>query len=737
MELARLEAAIQSIEELQGRMQSVTPLAAKAPVFADLSVSLRAEVAECFPSTLYSHQAASVEAWRQGRDVVVTSGTGSGKSLCYMLPIAQTMMSEPSARALVLFPTKALAQDQLGKFVSSLGHLGVRTSTYDGDTPARQRAPIRKSAHVVLTNPDMLHVGILPAHEQWGHFLRSLRVIVVDELHSYRGVFGAHVAHVLRRLLRLCRWYGSSPQVIMASATLRHPDVIARSFLGRDAQAITEDGGPQGERRIYWISTDDADGIVISPTKLVARTTTELVRAGAKALIFCRSRVSTEMAVRQIRSQLAPNEVDMVDSYRGGYSAKERREIEQRFLSGSLSALVATNAMELGVDVGAIDSVILHGIPGRVASFWQQIGRAGRGGQPSIALAIAHDDPLEQFYLRNPSYLTNAVVESSAVAVDQPHIRQPQLRCAAYERPISSDEQLRYWPNALGQLKDMEQAGEIQFSADRWFYPSHDSPAKNVNIRGASSDTVQLIVSGEELGSMEYWRAIQQAHAGAIYMHRGQTYVVENLDLNARQASLRRADTNTYTMPIVQSIVEPEITVESSENIALVAAKVTTAMLGYRTIDLESRTIIGETALDMPTQALQTISLQVTWPVNMNDEMLGDITAMHGLQHVLHTVAPAIAGCDRQDFGSAWYGLFAPTMESAVFLFDVVEGGIGLSESLYAKRNELLLAAQHLLAGCGCDDGCPRCLLSSSCESANENLSRRLTLERLNLMLDG
>lgn len=737
MELTDLDAVIQSIDALQGRIQAVTHVTSREAKFGELSRPLSPKIQTAFPPQLYSHQVESVEAWRLGSDVVVTSGTGSGKSVCYMLPIAESMESEPAARALVLYPTKALAQDQLDKFTSALGPIGIRSAVYDGDTPARQRAPIRKSAHVVLTNPDMVHVSILPAHEQWGHFLRSLRVIVIDELHTYRGVFGAHVANVLRRLLRLCRWYGSNPTVIMASATLRDPLAVAEAFLGRPMKSITDDGGPQGERRLYWISTDDEDGTVIKPSKLVAHSVCELIRAGAKTLVFCRSRISTEMVVKEIRSLLGTDEHGSVDSYRGGYSAKERRDIEQRFMRGSLAALVATNAMELGVDIGSVDCVVLDGVPGRVASFWQQVGRAGRGGRSSAALIVAHDDPLEQFFLRNPSLMTEGVIESSSIAVDQQQVQRSQLRCAAYERPISPDEVQRFWPNAIDRLRDMEQTGELQFSAERWFYPSHDAPAKNVNIRGSSSDSVVLIAAGEELGNMERWRAIQQAHAGAVYLHRGQSYLVDELDLVGNRANVHKADVPHFTMPIVQSIIEPDFTISEDANVSLVAAKVTTAMLGYRTIDLESRVVLSETSLEMPAQTLHTIALHIAWPARLDEEMLDDIVATHGLQHALHTVAPIIAGCDRQDLGSAWYGLFAPSMESAVFLFDTVEGGIGLCESLFARHRDLLHAAKKMLSECPCEDGCPRCLLSSTCESGNENLSKRLTLTRLESMLDG
>lgn len=725
------------------RLANVVTVPPKDASFAALGMELHPKLQEKLnevgATRLFTHQAEAIERALANEDVVVVTGTGSGKTLCYNVPVVQTCLTEPAATALYLFPTKALAQDQSGKLIALVSEDALRVGVYDGDTPRPQRAVIRRSAHVVVTNPDMLHVGILPRHEEWSRFLRALRFIVVDEAHTYRGVFGSHVGNVLRRLLRLCAWYKSTPTVVMCSATIGNPVDVFERLTGRTPVLVKDDGSPRSERNVALVEPPSLESNEsFSPNKETASLLAEFVRCGVRTLAFCRARVSTELVVRQARSLLEEGSYDLeqVESYRGGYTPKERRDIEQRLFKGGLTGLATTNAMELGVDVGGLDAVILNGYPGSLSSFWQQVGRAGRGADRGFAVMVAHEDPLEQYLARNPGVLLGGVAESIALSPDNPHVLASHLRCAAYERPIGEEELAFFGPRARQTADELDDAGDLRISAERYFYPSHDAPARKVDIRGVSGENVVLYCGPDEVGEMERWRALQYAHEGAVYMHRAKTYVVERLDLHRSEAHMQEREPGYYTQPVVQSLVQPTLELASEAQFDLCGMNVTSAVVGFRKLAQDGRQILGEETMELPPQSYDTIGVRISpgqeWSPNEDPRLIG---AVHGMEHALMAVAPVLASCDRRDLGSAWFSIDPQDLEPSVYVFDAMPGGVGLCEKLFERRSEWVQTALNLVSSCKCESGCPACLYNSNCEATNEHLDKPGTLRVLESLL--
>jgi DEAD/DEAH box helicase domain-containing protein len=713
-----------------GHVEELPPRQARfAKLRAELHPRLRDRLNALGLDRFYTHQAQAVDAALEGNDVVVVTGTNSGKTLCYNVPAMQHMLSEPACRALYVFPTKALAHDQLGKLEEIAPGPDVRCATYDGDTPPSRRASIRKAAHIVLTNPDMLHVGILPGHESWSKFLKSLRLIVVDEMHVYRGVFGSHVGGILRRLLRLCEWYKSHPQVIACSATIGNPAEVFRKLTGRTPVVVDDDGSPHGRRTfVFWNPPLQEDQTRVSANVVTASLLGGLAECGVRTLAFCRARISTELVLKYARRHAAAGKIVdpmKIEGYRAGYTPAERRQIEQALFKGELLGLAATSAMELGVDVGGLDAVILNGYPGTSASFWQQAGRAGRGTRDSLAVFVAHDDPLEQFLVREPHRLLESKGESVALNPLNPQVLADQLRCAAYERPLAPSELADVGETALAVAEELDRSGVLQFQAGYFFYPSHEAPAPKVNIRGSGSDDIRLMVGDTELGSMERWRALQSAHEGAVYLHRDASYVVEALDLESGVARLVRKDVTYYTDPILQSVIETAVDVREHKwgrgRLVFGGLTVTNLVLGAKMKSVEGGAVIGQIDLDLPPITFATVGLRLELPAFTNEKQAA---GLHGAEHALTAVAPLIVGCDRGDLGSAWYPVFPETLEPALFVYDSTPGGVGFAEELFEQRKAWTSAALQLQKSCKCVEGCPGCLLSARCESGNELLDK-------------
>ncbi len=705
-------------------------------VRSQMHPALRARLTEIGIDRLFSHQAAAFDAAAEGRDFVVVTGTNSGKTLCYNLPAVQKSLSEPAIRCLYLFPTKALAQDQMGKLSELTPGLGLKCSTYDGDTPKTQRSAIRRLAHVVLTNPDMLHVGILPGHEHWAKFLKSLRLIVVDEMHAYRGVFGSHIGNVLRRLLRLCEWHHSRPQIVGCSATIGNPRELFERLTGRTPVVIDEDGSPSGKRTfVFWNPPEIGEGQRLAANLATAEILTSLAENGLRTLAFSRARISAELVLRYARRAIESDGIvppASIESYRAGYTPTERRQIEKALFSGKLLGLSATNAMELGVDVGALDAVVMNGYPGTASSFWQQAGRAGRGVKDGLAIFVAHDDPLEQFLIRNPRMILDARNESVNANPQNPQILGSHLVCAAHERPITPNELERFGKSALSIAEGLDRSGELQYRNGMFFYPSFDPPALKVNIRGSGGEEVRLMLDGQELGTMDRWRAMAYAHEGAIYLHRGATFEVLTLDLDRSEAQVAPVEATYFTAPIIQSVIDSKVSVDSDASISLDGINVTDIVAGFRKKALDGGTILSVEPLDLPPVTYDTVAVRFDLPeLDLEKDVAAQLGSVHGLEHALMAIAPLLAGCDRADLGSAWYSVYADTMRPAVFVYDKTPGGVGLCESLFGSRLGWMRAASQLLSSCECTEGCPGCLMSTTCESNNESLDKQATLQLL------
>lgn len=728
------------------KLAHVERLPPQQAVLREVPVSLHPTLAQRLAhqgiERLFSHQAEAVEAALEGRDLAVVTGTSSGKTLCYNLPVLHSALTEPAARAFYLFPTKALAQDQVGKLDALAPEGLVRAAVYDGDTPKTSRGAIRRNAHIVLTNPDMLHVGILPSHGLWDKFLRSLRWIVIDEMHAYSGVFGCHVAAVLRRLLRLAEWYGSRPQIIACSATIANPAELFRNLTGRVAHVVDRDGAPVGARTVVVVSSPDGEEAPKrSPNREAGALLAELAEHNIRSMAFCRARVSTELVLRYARRRLEDDHADplWVDAYRGGYTPKERRELEQALFKGRLRGLATTSAMELGVDVGTLDAVLINGYPGTISGFRQQSGRAGRGGREALTVYLAHSDPLEQYLARDPAMLLQRSAERVAVNPANRYVLGAQLRCAAYERPLAPTELAVFAPNALEVAESLTSSGDLTYAAGRFYYPSYDSPAGKVSIRSIDGAQVQMLQDGEVLATMERWRALRNAHVGAVYLHRGQTHIVGELDVERGFAMVQRSEVDHFTQPIQESVVETlvEIKTRPADPYAarLVGLRVTELVVGYRRMALDGATVLDEMPLDLPSNTYETVGVRLDFPQELvaagTPEVIG---GLHGVEHALAAMASLHAGCSTGDLGSVWYAVSPETLGPCIILYDAMPGGVGLSESLYDGLQSWLDSSRRLLESCKCQDGCPLCLLSARCESSNALLNKPgalLLLQRL------
>jgi DEAD/DEAH box helicase domain-containing protein len=738
VDVARLVEAIAELGASSGRLVGSVALERSPARYAEPRTSPSTEVRERIERVgahrLYRHQADAWDAYRAGNHVAVVTGAGSGKTLCYNLPALHACLSAPAARALYVFPTKALAQDQLGKLHDLLDGTGIRPGTYDGDTSPSARSQIRRAAQIVLTNPDMLHAGILPRHEPWTAFLRSLKLVVVDEMHAYRGVFGSHVAWILRRLRRLCEWHGSRPQFIGCSATVANPLELFRDLTGLDAVLVAEDGSARpGKDLVLW---DPAGGGAIaspSPNRDTAQLIVQAIDLGAKTMAFCRARQTTEWVLKSVRRMLASRDLpaEWVDAYRGGYSPKERRQIERALFRGDLKGIVTTSAMELGVDVGDLDLVIVNGYPGSLASFRQQIGRSGRL-HPGAAVYVVHADPLEQYLARDPEMLVDGEVESVIASPENAHVTSLQLRCAAYERPLEPEELSRLAHGAGSGAEALMSSGALVFSAGKYFFPSHSAPAAGISIRGIGGSQVQVCEDGREVASMEPYQALRCLYPGSIYLHRGQAYLVKGYDPVQVRAEAVSGDFDYFTKPIVQSLVEPQVLIErdlwGQAEGSVWGVRVTTSLIGYSVHALDGDEMLRSESLQLPPISYDTLAVRLELPEALpsldSEAALSELGGLHAAEHALTLVAPIIAACDRNDLGSVWYAASMDTFRPAIFVFDAIPAGAGLAECLYRRRGEWAERAWQLLDSCSCENGCPKCLLVASCESDNQPLDK-------------
>jgi len=719
---------------------------------------------------LYSHQAQALHAATEG-PTIVTTGTASGKSLCFNLPTLHILCEQARARALYLYPTKALAQDQ-ARALNAFGLTKqVRPAIYDGDTPRAARADIRRKANVVLTNPDMLHVGILPNHAAWTELFSNLAVVVIDEAHVYRGVFGSHVAGVLRRLRRIAALYGTNPIFLLTSATIANPVELAERLTGlKDVRLIDADGSPTPGRRIaIWNPplTDEALGTRRSALAEAAELLARLVREGARAICFMKSRKGVELLSRLVKQELDtaghPQLAELIAPYRAGYTPQQRRELEGRLTRGELRAVITTDALELGIDIGELDAAVVVTFPGTVASLRQMWGRAGRRGR-GLAVYVAGEDALDQFFCRHPDEFLDRPVEAAILDHESPLIFAAHLLCAAHEGPLDRADSEFFGPRMQAHAELLVTAGRLRARVARGgrgdgdddgtggretYVPRHPGsyPAAEVSLRSASPDSFAIldVSTGELLGQTEAARAHSTVHDGAIYLHQGRSYEVRDLDLRHRRALVAPFDGDWYTQPKRETSTAIERLLDRRTTLGVTLSfgevSVTETVLAYQRRRLSDHAQIDLVALDLPETSFSTQALWLELDPEPTDEpaetmvpLQSLLGALHATEHAQIAVLPLIAMCDRWDIGGLSTNLHPQTGHPTIFIYDGHPGGIGITRTAFARFEELCEDALRLIAGCRCTDGCPSCVQSPKCGNLNEPLSKagaRLLLERM------
>ena len=684
--------------------------------------------------TPYRHQARAFELIAAGRNVVAATGTASGKSLIYQLPSVAAVSQ--GGTVLYLAPTKALAADQLLKLRELMANLGEEAvvGSYDGDTPGEERSRLRLTGSAILTNPDMLHYGILPYHERWQRFLGGLRYVILDELHNYRGVMGAHVANVLRRLLRVARHYGATPRFIGASATVGNPAQHAQRLTGVVFDEVNEDDSASPPREfIFWQPPilEGSDGRRRSSNSEAAWLAAQFVRAGLRSIFFCNSRKTAELLRRYAAGQLEPLLAPQLQTYRAGYTSEDRRLIEQGFRNGDIMVLAATSALELGIDIGGVDAVVMVGYPGSHMALWQRAGRAGRAGGRALTILIPGNDPLDEYYLHHPELLTEGEPEDAVADPFNSEIHPPHVECAAAELPFAAGEEF------LAPWFDPASHPHLFRCGERWCHGGR-YPHRRVQIRGGSGRRVRLIDGfGKTLGESDLASALRDLHPGAVYLHKGDTYLVASLDLERSRAVLLPHIEEYYTQARSETDIDILEQDAGGGRVRTGRVQVTTTITGYVKKRYITEAVLDERLLDLPPLSYAT---QALW--FEAGDLLGAIPAaerpgaLHALEHTLIGLLPAFVLCERADVGGVSYPIYPPSGTPKVFIYDGYPGGVGYSRSGAGRFREWLLAARDLLRDCPCSSGCPRCVLSPKCGNGNQYLEKRAALVLANELLE-
>jgi DEAD/DEAH box helicase domain-containing protein len=745
--------------------------AAYAPFPAEIDRRLQAALQDRGVEQLYTHQAAAIAHALAGRHVVVTTPTASGKTLCYNAPVLNAVLRDPSARALYLFPTKALAQDQLAELHELSDQLSARADvqigvfTYDGDTPQDARRAIRGRAHVVLSNPDMLHSGILPHHPRWAKLFENLRFVIIDELHAYRGVFGSHLANVLRRLRRICRHYGSDPTFVCSSATIANPRQLAEALVEQPFEVVSDSGAPRGEKFFLFVNPPVVNqqlGIRRSYLTETRRVAGEFLKRRLQVIVFAQSRLSTEILTTYLkddfdpsiragssrtasRDEDPPGTREQIRGYRGGYLPQRRRDIERGLREGSVRAVVSTNALELGIDIGALDVCVMAGYPGTIAATWQRAGRAGRRSSRSAAVLVASSAPLDQFVVRHPSYFFDAPPEHALINPDNLHILLDHVKCAAFELPFTMREP--YGRHDVQEvLQVLAENGFVHRTDEsetaQWQWTSESYPADAVSLRSISSDNFVIVdttAGADVIGETSFTSGPSTLHEKAIYIIEGTLYQVERLDFDGRKAYVRRIECDYYTDAITYTQVTVLDTFEATPGLIFGDAgvedqtrflhahgevHVSSRVVGFKKIKFYTNENVGSGELDLPEQQMHTTAYWVTIPPGVmaalpfaaDDRRDGIV----GLAFAARQVAQLLLMCDRNDIGISIGGGTtngeeaaeggASSNEPRIFIYDNYPGGIGFSEPLYRMHDELLTRTRDLIAGCECEHGCPTCV---------------------------
>lgn len=684
---------------------------------------------------LYRHQAEAVDRVRRGRNVVVATPTASGKTLVYNLPVLERVLSRPSARALYLFPLKALAQDQLRSFremAAMAPAIPATAAIYDGDTPDAERRKIRRNPpNVLFTNPDMLHLALLPHHAAWTEFFRNLAFVVVDEVHTYRGVMGAHMAQVFRRLVRLCHYYGSAPAFVFSSATVGNPDALASQLTGLPVDRVDRSGAPRGRKHLVLV--DPAAG----PAQAAILLLKAALHRGLRTIVYAQSRRLTEL-IALWAGRRTGRFANRIAAYRAGFLPEERREIEARLSSGDLLAVISTSALELGIDIGDLDLCLLVGYPGTAAATWQRAGRVGRSGRDSAVILVAGEDALDQYFIRHPEALLHRPPEDTVVNPDNPEVLRKHLVCAAAEVPLGAEEAILRSAPARRATADLESSGDLMRSADGGtLYSRRKAPQRNVDLRGSGDRFGIVGEDGERCGEIDAFRAFRETHPGAVYLHNGRTYLVRDLDLGTRTVRVARAKVNHYTR--VRAVKETAILETYAQGNARGAPtgfgrlRVTDQVTGYETVQLHGgRRKINVFPLELPPQVFETEGLwfQVPMPVfqTLADQQRHFMGAIHAMEHAAIGILPLLVMADRNDLGGISTPFHPQIAGPAVFIYDGIPGGAGLARLAFGKADALLETTRRAVADCPCETGCPSCVHSPKCGSGNRPIDKGAAL---------
>jgi DEAD/DEAH box helicase domain-containing protein len=723
--------------------------ASYAPLPPAVPETLRRALAERRLVRLYSHQAEVFENVSAGRDTVVVTPTASGKTLCYNLPVLSRVLERPEARALYLFPTKALAQDQLAELTELCRHLdaGIRTYTYDGDTPPNARSAIREAGHIVITNPDMLHAAVLPHHTKWLKLFQNLEYVVIDELHAYRGVFGSHLGNVIRRLHRVCSFYGAHPTFILASATIANPGELAEKILERQVTVVDRNGAPSAPRRLVFYNPPVVNaelGLRRSALLESQRIAARFLAGGAQTIVFGRSRLQVEVLLsylKQANSDRLGRNGD-IRGYRGGYLPGQRREIERGLRSGEVRGVVATNALELGIDVGQMQAAVLCGYPGSIASTWQQLGRAGRRDEPSVGVLVCSSSPVDQFLARHPEYFLQSSPEHGLVDPDNLLVLLGHLQASLFEVPFDDGERFGR-PDVVEMLGLLEDEGQAHHSGGRWYWSSEAFPASEVSLRSILAENVVIIDTGggqaphqppvsplaradgkgglrgagppRVIGEMDQFAAQTLLHDQAIYLHEGQQYHVDHLDWAEKKAYVRPVNVDYYTDADRSATVQVlEAFASAEETLARAHGEVQVTSLAtvFKKIRFHTHEAVGAGPIDLPQVDLHTTSYWLRVPAELASTYprLALQAGLQGLAHVLRHTASVYLMCDPRDLGVAVQVRSPQTGGPTIFVYDVFPGGVGLSPRLYDFHDRLLAASAELIDGCDCTSGCPSCI---------------------------
>jgi DEAD/DEAH box helicase domain-containing protein len=738
-----------SLTDYRQQIVHIERIPHQGAIFGKLDNPLHPNLQVCLESlgisALYSHQTKALNAILAGKNVIIATPSASGKTLCYHLATLDALLHNKDSRALYIFPTKALAQDQLRSLKQILGETkGLpqlispgAVATFDGDTPQDDRANIRKQARVVLTNPDMLHLGILPNHQSWSKLFRNLKYVVIDETHIYRGVFGSHVANVLRRLRRLCAFYGAKPQFICCSATIANPQEHAQNIIGLPFEAIVEDGSPHGEKYFTFWNPPVIDEVKTSRRSAnseAAFLLGELVQKEIRSLVFASTRKLTELIYIYTREQLPPSLRDKISPYRAGYLPEDRRRIEHQFFDGELLGLVATTALELGINIGDLDATVLTGYPGSIASAWQQAGRSGRSTHSSLSFLIAQENPLDQYLMHNPDFFFSKNFDNAIINPANPYILKPHLLCAAWEKPLE-DKDEEFFGESSAMLTELEQEGRLRKRQERWHpAPSISYPAQDINIRSTSGQNY-AVIDGQDgclLETVEASVAFFLVHPGAIYLHQGESYLITELDLARRiaWAEPRPIDYYTQTMEIHDIRVTKLLKEKDCHGVKVHFGDVdvTITVVGFKREKQFTEEVIEEEPLDLPAQNFPTKALWFDLPQKAIDRIadagLDFHGGLHACEHAAIGILPLFALCDRNDIGGVSTPLHPDTGRAQIFIYDAHPGGIGIAEKGFEMITELWQATLKAVEECPCADGCPSCVQSPKCGNNNQPLDK-------------